>query len=334
MATNVTPQYRKAEERYRKAIDPVEKLSALEEMFKELPKHKASEKLQADLKTKISNAKKEVEAFRAKGAAAAKKTGVSHHVETGGFPQIVAIGAPNAGKSRVLSILTGAELEVADYPYTTRVPRPAMMPWEDVQVQMVDTPPIATEFMEPWMSSIVRVADEVLLVVDVVAPDLLESTEGILSQLAAKHTLLHPAPEAEEDVGIAVLPTIVAANKMDLDGAADGLLIFRELYESKFEIVPMSCETLEGIEALRLRLYQVLDRVRVYAKRPGKPPDHASPYLLTRGSTVVDFAERIHRDLAKNFKRARIWGSKEYPDGQWIPRDYVVGDRDIIEVEV
>src|SRR5436309_2289716 len=166
MAVNLTPQYMEAEEEYKKARTPEEKQEALKKMWALLPKHKASEKLQAQLKTRMSDVREAVEAKKH-----AKKGGVSYKIPRQGAGQYVLLGAPNAGKSRLLTRLTRATPEVAPYPFTTREPHVGMMEWEDVKVQLVDLPPITADFMEGYLSSLVRSADAALLFVDLADDD-------------------------------------------------------------------------------------------------------------------------------------------------------------------
>jgi uncharacterized protein len=76
------------------------------------------------------------------------------------------VGPPNAGKSHLVAALTGVALEVAPYPYTTPRPFPGMMPFEDVQIQLIDLPPVCATHTENWISGLVPAADAALLVVD------------------------------------------------------------------------------------------------------------------------------------------------------------------------
>src|SRR5215212_5663192 len=151
MPANLPPQYSKAEEEFRRASTPAERLEKLREMFRLLPKHKGTEKLQSDLKQKISRARDELEGSKAGG----KKGGVSHRVPHEGAGQIVLTGGPNAGKSALLAALTNARPEVAPYPFTTRTPYPGIMSCQDVRIQLVDLPPISADFLEPWVPSLV-----------------------------------------------------------------------------------------------------------------------------------------------------------------------------------
>src|SRR5438309_8090067 len=220
MAANLTPQYLEAEADYKKAQTADERLACLKKMYSLLPKHKASEKLQADLKTRISDAKKEVEQERK----SPKKVGVSHKIPKQGAGQYVVLGAPNTGKSRLLTRLTRATPEVAPYPFTTREPHAGMMDWEDVRVQLIDTPPITGDYLEGYLSSMVRAADAALLLVDVGEDDGPFAAEAVLEQLAHTKTILvGQVPAAGEDPSTHFAKTLLVANKIDLPGSADRL---------------------------------------------------------------------------------------------------------------
>jgi hypothetical protein len=333
MPANLTPQYMKAEKRYRSAREPVDRLDALEEMFRLLPKHKGTDKLQADLKKKMSDLRREIDSGGGK-----TKKGVSHRVDACGHPQVVVVGPPNAGKSALISALSGVDLEVAEYPYTTRTPAPAMMRWEGAAIQLVDTPPIFPQFMEPWVSSLVRAADRALFVLDLTASDLLEGTEGALDQLEAHKTFLRTGKRSADEsfpVGTEVIPTLMIGNKLDGDDQADGLDILSELYGDRFEMLAVSAKNSAGLEELSARIFMFLDKIRIFPKPPGKKIDRSEPILLDRGSTVLDLATSIHREMGEKLKSARLWGSSGgTADGRWVARDQPLQDLDVIELEV
>jgi small GTP-binding protein len=330
MAANLTPQYLQAEADYKKAQTPEERLECLKKMFQLVPKHKASEKLQAELKTKISEAKDEVEQARKHP----KKVGVSHKIPKQGAGQVVVVGGPNAGKSRLLTRLTRATPEVAPYPYTTREPHAGMMDWEDVKVQLIDTPPITADVMEGYLSSLVRAADAALLMVDVGDDDGPFAAETVFERLKEVKTILvGQKPAEQEDYSLQFVPTMLVANKIDLPGAEERLAIVREMFAERFPIHVIAAEHGQGMEDLRTAIYRFLNVIRVYTKQPGKPPDMTSPFTCPVGSTLVDMAALVHRDFAQNLKSARIWGTGVF-DGQTVKRDHVLHDKDVVELHI
>ena len=332
MAANLTPQYLKAQEAYRRATKKEEELKWLEVMLVELPKHKASEKMHMDLKTKISITKKEKEqeATR-KTAAAAKQPGVS--IPRQGAGTCVLLGGPNAGKSRLLAALTRATPEVAPYPFTTRSPLPGMMAWEDCYVQLIDTPPITDDIFEPYMQGLIRGADVVLLLVDLDSDDGWDQAHTVVRRLnETKTRLARESALDEEDVGLSFTQTLLVPNKIDTPDAEARLEMFRELQPLDFPEHIISAETGAGLEALRTAIFQSLDVVRVYSKNPkAKEADFERPFTVKRGRTVLDVAELIHKDMAATFKFARMWGHGVH-DGTPVKGDHVVHDRDIAEI--
>ena len=296
-----------------------------------MPKHKASEKLQADLKTKISELHEEVEQEKKHP----KKVGVSHKFPKQGAGQYVIVGAPNAGKSRLLTRLTRATPEVAAYPFTTREPHAGMMDWEDVRVQLIDTPPITADFMESYLSSMVRTADAALLMLDLGDDDGPFAAETVLDRLAQAKTHLVGKPPDEH--GRSDDPVTSrrcwSRNKIDLPGAADRLEIVREMFGQRFQIHVIGAEHGHGMEELRTAIYKFLNVIRVYTKQPGKPPDMTSPFTCPVGSTLVEMAALVHRDFAEGLKSARIWGTGVF-DGQTVKRDHVLHDKDVVELHL
>jgi len=330
MAANLTPQYLEAGAEYKKAQSAEERLACLRKMFQLVPKHKASEKLQADLKTKISEARDEVEREKK----SPKKVGVSHKIPKQGAGQYVLLGAPNAGKSRLLTRLTRATPEVAPYPFTTREPHAGMMDWEDVRVQLIDTPPITADFMESYQSSMVRTADAAVLLIDLGDDDGPFAADVVIDRLAqTKTVLVGQALAVNDDPTIHHTRTLVAANKVDLTGAQDRLEVVREMFAERFPLHVIAAEHGTGMEDLRQVLYQFLHVIRVYTKQPGKPPDLTSPFTCPEGSTLVEMAGLVHRDFTEGLKSARIWGTGVY-DGQTVKRDHVLHDKDVVELHL
>lgn len=329
MAANLTPQYLDAEAEYKKAQTAEEKLACLRKMWAELPKHKASEKLQAELKTKISAAREACETERTK-----KRGGVSYKIPRQGAGQVVLLGPPNAGKSRLLTRLSRATPEVAPYPFTTREPSAGMMDYEDARVQLIDMPPVTADVCEGYVSSMTRSADAAVLVLDLADDDGPFSAEAVVEKLAGTKTaLVAEPPAAIDDYTVEYVRTMLVANKADDSGAADRLEIVREMFGPRYPIHVIAAETGQGVEELREAIYRFLNVIRIYTKHPGKPPDTTAPFTVPMGSTVQEFAGCVHRDFADKLKSARVWGSAAF-DGQTVGRDHVLADKDVVELHV
>jgi ribosome-interacting GTPase 1 len=330
MAANLTPQYLEAEAEYKKAQTAEDRLACLKKMYSLLPKHKASEKLQADLKTRMSDLREEIDKERR----SPKRSSVSHKIPRQGAGQYVVVGAPNTGKSRLLTRLTRATPEVAPYPFTTRDPHAGMMEWEDVRVQLIDTPPVTADYLESYLQGMLWAADAALLLVDLGDEDGAFAAEAVLDRLAqTKTVLVGEPPAAPDDLSIHFTRTLLVANKRDLPGAQERTDIVRELYGGRFPVHVISAERGEGIEDLRTAIYRFLNVIRVYSKQPGKPPDLSSPFTCPAGSTLLEMAALVHRDFAEGLKSARIWGTGVY-DGQTVKRDHLLNDKDIVELHL
>lgn len=328
MPANLTPQYREAEERFRQAASREEKLEALREMLAVIPKHKGTEKMQADLKRRLAKLEDEA-AHPKKGGAQRHDPG---HVPREGAGQWVMLGAPNAGKSALVRALTHAHPEVAPYPFTTRVPLPGMMPFEDVQVQLVDTPPVTEQHQESYMPNLAHNADGILVVLDVAGDEVEESlrvVHGILERArvwpAGRPLPSDPAPLLQ------VRPVVVAGSKRDLDPDGTFTELAREAAGADLPFFPVSAERGEGLDALRATLFALLERIRIYTKEPGKKPDRERPFVLPHGATVHDLALAVHKDVAGRLKYARIWGAARF-DGQQVDREHVLTDGDVVEL--
>jgi ribosome-interacting GTPase 1 len=333
MPANLTPDYQKADQQYRDAVTPAEKLAALEEMLRTLPKHKGTEKMQAELKRKISTARETV--------VASKKGGGGKdpfHIPRQGAGQVLLAGAPNVGKSSIVGALTKAPVKIAEFPFSTHEPLPGMAHHEDVPIQLVDTPPVTPEHVPPGFFGAVHNAEVVAPVVKLSADSLLEDAELILSLIRGhKYRLLSlavlPAPPAAGSDEPSPKRGLVIATASDLPGTTDNLALLRELVPAEIEILPLSAVSGENLNVLMQRLFELLHVVRVYAKPPGKPPDKTAPFILPIGSTVMDLAAHIHKDVAAGFKHARVWGEGVFP-GQQVHHDHVLHDKDVIEIHV
>ncbi|HHU76179.1 MAG TPA: TGS domain-containing protein [Firmicutes bacterium] len=331
MPANLTPQYHAAEDSFKKASTPEEKIEALQEMLAVIPKHKGTEKLQAELKRRLSKLRDEGEK-KSKGS-----TYNPFYVEKQGAGQVVIVGYPNTGKSSLLSTLTRAKAKVAEYPFTTSIPLAGMLPYRDIYIQLVDTPPISQEGSPPGLLNTLRGGDLLLITIDAASDLCLEQAGETLSFLLDKKIIYdlggkNPPAEEIELTGRKYLPFILAATKLDLPSGRDNLPILQELYPN-LSFLEVSVNDENSLETLKESIFQSLEIIRVYTKAPGKQADMKTPFVLRQGETVVDLAYSIHRDFPNRLRNARIWGSAKF-EGQSVARDYVLEDGDIVELNV
>ncbi len=329
MPANLSPQYLDAEKRYRQAKQPPERIRALEEMLALIPKHKGTEKLQGDLKRRLSKLKAELE------RRPATKRGSGIVVDREGVGQVVLLGGPNVGKSSLVRGLTNARPEVAEYPFTTRRPLPGMLEFENVKIQLVDMPAFAPGVVEGWVWGVVRSSDLILWVVDLADEDLLEHVEMIEKTLVEAKIMPRGTREREEvtEPGQVVKQVLLVGNKADLPGAADRFLLLQEYLGGRFPLLMVSALAGTGLEEIGRRLYEVLEVLRIYTKPPGRAADFSQPVVLPRGSTLLQAGEAIHKDFAAKLKFARVWGAGKF-DGQRVHREYLLQDGDVIEFHI
>ena len=367
MPTNVTPEYRKAEEAFRKALAIDEKIDRLEEMIALLPKHKGTDHLFADLKRKLSKLKTQMESSGKK--AGGPTLGFSRE----GAGQVILVGPPSSGKSSILAALTNASPEIGDYPFTTTQMQPGMVPYQDIQIQLVDSPPVTADYMPTHLLGLIRGADGVLLVADLASDSLLEDLETVVAALAARHVRLVRAKSPEDPDGVMCR---ILTNKRDAPSASERLELLKEMLaepagggasrqaeaepgritppesrsergdgaenppelaaprgsDANLEILPISCRDPASIGSLPEMLFQWLRIVRVYTKAPGEKPDLGRPYTVFAGQTVADICALIHKDFAENLRFARLW--RDAPHPITVSPHEPVQDRDILELHL
>jgi ribosome-interacting GTPase 1 len=330
MPANLPPQYIALKRQFEVSRDIDEKIQLLEEMLAIMPKHKGTNKLLGENRSKLATLRKE--AVQAKSSK--RKRHDDYYITRQGAAQVVLIGFPNVGKSKIVASLTNAETEVAPYPFTTGKPIVGMMPYEDINIQLIDTPPISEDFMDTHLPELVRRADLVLLISDIGSDETLEQIEVVMTRLAESRIKLIATEDGYEDEFICK-KTILIANKEDLEGSQERLDILKELYSQRFPIFIASAETGNGLEELKKQLFYALSIIRIYTKAVGKKADLAEPVILKHGSTVLDAAAEIHKEFFEKLKFAKIWGDgKNKYDGQQVSRDHPLEDKNIVEFHI
>ncbi|OGO01651.1 MAG: hypothetical protein A2Y72_03155 [Chloroflexi bacterium RBG_13_53_26] len=327
MPANLPPQYYEAEKRYRLAKTPQEKIEALEEMFSIMPKHKGTDRLRAELRTKIAKFYEEAE----KRPMVGRKGSLLYYVKKEGAGQAVLLGLPSTGKSRLVTTITGASSQVADYPFTTQLPIPGMMEFENIQIQLVDLPAITAPNVSSWLPNVVRNADLLLVVVDLTQEPITQ-VEATIEWLA-KFRIGLPQDSRRAEEMTTWKKALIIGNKIDAEGAAENYRILESYYHGRFPVISTSAQRADGLEQLRAGIFRALDVIRIYTKVPGQKPDLTDPVVLKRGSTALDAAESVHKDFGRNLRYAQVWGSGKF-DGQRVKRDYVLQDGDVIELHI
>lgn len=328
MPANLPPQYFEAEKRYREAKTDEEKLRALKQMLAIMPKHKGTDKLQADLRRRISKLKKSAEQRKK------TKKAFSYVIEKEGAGQVVLVGYPNSGKSQIIKSLTNASPEVASYPFTTKKPSAAMMPFDHIQIQLIDSSPITSDYLDFWMIGIIRNSDGVVLVVDLGTFDPVKQVDRVLKRLLqSKINLTREEKETDPKDGIAHKKTIIVGNKAELDKSFRNFNLLKKIYGKDFPLVKISAEKKENLKHLKKEIYNLLGIIRIYTKEPREKPDFTDPIILKKGDTVKDAAMVLHKDFAYNLKYARVWGHTKF-DGQMVQKDYILQDEDVVEFHI
>ncbi len=324
MPANLTPDYLKAEKWFRSATSNDEKIMALEQMLRVMPKHKGTDHLLADLRRKLSKLKE----------TDTQKKGGKHvdifHVPRSGAGQIVLLGAPNCGKSSIVGGLTNAKVHVADFPFATNAPVPGMVPFEDIKIELVDMPPITVDYSAPGQVGTYRNCDLIAIVIDL-SGDVEEQLLICLDFLESRSLLLgSETPEHDSHGNVLGKKAFCICTKSDI-AKAGALENLKKLCTYPFEFVEVSAMSDNGLEELGEKLFKLLGIIRIYSKPPGKPADMTDPFTLPVGSTVMDLATTVHRQLAEKLKFARIWGTGVY-NGQNTQRNHVLNDKDVIEL--
>jgi ribosome-interacting GTPase 1 len=344
MPANLSPEYKKAEQAFRAASDERERLDCLKEMLRTIPKHKGTEHLQGDIKSRIKALTEELSGPRKGG----KRAGPVHSIRPEGAAQVALLGPPNAGKSSLHAKLTRSRAQIGPYAHTTHEPMAGMLPYADISFQLIDLPAISEDFVAPWIQTALQPADAALLVVDLSDPASPEAISLVLELLGQKKVTLTPhwptgvpqdkreqaGDDQDEDDPFRIrLPTLLIANKADLAAGPEDLEALVELAGVDFPRLAVSAETGEGLDSIASFLFEHLGIVRVYTKIPGKPPEQDRPFTVRRGATVLDVAALVHRDLAGSLRYARAWGRQVY-DGQQVGPEHLVADGDIVELHM
>lgn len=328
MPANLTPQYLRAEMAYREAVTPAEQLDALQEMLREIPKHKGTDRLQADLKSKIARLKNDLTNKASLPSRSPQKL-----LQRQGAGRVLLVGAPNVGKSQLLAKLTRAKPLIAEYPYSTQAPMPGMMFMEDCAIQLVDMPAISADFFISEAFDFVRSADLIFWVIDLSSHSLIEDNQAVFKRFQSSKTRLGRRTEIDEsEIGTTYTHTLIVFNKIDIHSAKENSALLNEFLKLDFDSIFVSGLSGDGLAQLPREAFQRLQIVRVYAKDPrDREIERTQPYILKHGDTLIEFAGQIHGNLANRLKGARVW-SHPMTEPTIVKPDYQPNDQDVIEL--
>ena len=329
MPTNLPADYYNAEERFRSATTPEDKVKYLEEMLSTIPKHKGTDHLRADLRKKLSKLK-----TAATSKKVTKKQVSPYHINKEGAGQIVIIGCTNAGKSSLVVSQTNADPEVSEVPFTTWTPTPGMMAIDNIQVQLIDTPPFSEDYIDPEFLNLIRRVDLVLIMIDLHANPVQELEFVIERLLENRIAPQYLEGKVQAEGFLLYVPCLVMVNKYDNEEFEEHYEIFQHLLEEEHPLVPASAQTGYNLDALKKSIFDMLGVIRVYSKAPGKEPDKTAPFVVEKGIQLAEFAGKVHKDFQENLKTAKIWGTSADFPGQMVSRDHILEDEDVVELQI
>jgi hypothetical protein len=306
-------------------------------MYRTIPKHKGTEHIRADIKTRMKELNETLAGPKKGGA----RSGPATVIRPDGAGQVALLGPPNSGKSALHRRLTGSHSPSESYPFATQHPQPGMMPVDDIYLQLVDLPSVAPEHPIPWIANALQPADCCLLVADLTHAGTIDRITDLHKLLAERQVHLvdrwpkHGGSSAaieDPDPFAVYLPALLVVNKIDLEGSyRDDVEVFEELTGYTYPFIGVSAVTGEGLGELGTWLIDHLEVVRVYTKVPGRDADMSRPFTVRRGDTVEHVARLVHKDVARTLRYARVWGTASF-DGQQVGPDHEVVDGDVLEL--
>ena len=297
-STNQSPFYQKAEEKFLSAGTDKERVEYLEEMIKECPKHKSSEKMLAQLRTRYKKLIKKIEGARKVGKTSKegiKKEGV----------QTIIIGKTNVGKSSLITLLTNVHAKISEFNFATKKPIVGMLKYEGIELQLIENPAFESEYYDRGLT---HTSDIILIMVTELSQ--IEKFKKSLEKEMAKK--------------------IIVFNKVDLLNENEKRKISATLQSKKHNFVLISTKTKEGIDELKSKLLENSGKIRVFTKEPGKEKTER-PIVLNPESTIKEIAEKILHGFSKNIKETRIWGPSSKFSGQKVGLAHKLKDLDVVE---
>lgn len=316
MPANVTSEFNKAWEKAKSATDPEERLKYLYEALALCPKHKGTEKLLALIKREIAQTRRELERKKEEE----KKRGRRGIAKEGDI-LVILLGGPNAGKSYLINKLTNAKLESTEIPYETQEPVSVILNYKGAKIQLVEYP----SYYPREHSYLVKNAD-LLILFDDSAREFLRKINVKLGKKEKKLEIIK-----EPSGGIRVIGSLNvdkqtlaeilrnygihnATVKVYEDSTLEDLIDYLEGLEKK-PYIDLTKEKI-NLEELPELIIRRAGKILVFTK------ETEEGLVLDEGSTVRDLVLRIHKDLLRRFKFAKVWGRSAKFPGQRVGLDH------------
>ena len=365
-----------------------EKIRLMREFLSLVPKHKGTSKLIANVKRRIVALEREMERSKAKRKRARRDF---FSIPKEGAGQVVILGPTNVGRSSLLASLTNANPQVSPIPYTTLKPVPAMLPYEDIQFQLIEAPPLEAGAAEgrmhgPQILGMARNADGLILMVDLSsdpvgqfkmlsselekADILMEEPEGhveitrqgmgstvrvvgggiltdctvddvrrLLNSYRVNSAIVRITGKVRLDdienalfASVVYKPTLLIANKADIPEAGERFKELLECVGGRVRTLMVSCEDGRGLRDIGRLIFEMLGIIRVYSKEPSSREPSRVPVVVKRGTRVIEVAEKLHSELFKRFRYARIWGPSAKYLGEKVGANHILMDGDTVEI--
>ncbi|MEM4152968.1 MAG: TGS domain-containing protein [Candidatus Pacearchaeota archaeon] len=297
MPVNASPEYFKAQGEYLAAKTKEAKILALEKMIRLAPKHKGSEKLLAELRSKLAKLKRELEEEKRKKKHKSSLTTIKKTADA----LVVLVGLTNSGRSSLLASLTNANPKISPFPYTTTNPEQGVFDYGGCKIQVVELPALKLDTeIDAENLGIARIADLIIIV-------------------ATNDEEITKIQEELQESKIST-PLLVVHNKSDT--------ILKVPSKSELSV---SALTKQNISELKNKIFSKLKIIRVFTKEPGKPKS-SQPIILKQGSTIQNLAEKIHKSFIEKFNYALVWGKSVKFQGQRCGLNHELADMDIVEI--
>jgi uncharacterized protein len=230
--------------------------------------------------------------------------------------QVALVGAPNTGKSSLLHALSHVQIKIGDYAFTTLRPVAALTRIGGVLVQLIEIPGLLYRAAEGRgggraLLGVLRDADAIVYCQGIGGP--YDALKDVRNEVAL--------------AGID-LPSMLAATK--IDEANEGDLAALQAAVPDLPVIGVSIIDDESLVAFKEAVWKLTGLIRVYLRHNKHVEEE--PLSMERGSTIIDVATKVHKELAATCRGARIWGPSARFEGQQVGRDHSVHDGDIVEI--